>query len=474
MTLTRSFFVKHPKLATLLKFVPVFVMFWIVSWQKLDPDFGWHLQAGRYITSHGIPGHDIYSYTASSFKWIDHEWGYDVILANIFKLSHGWEILATLFATLWTLMMYVSGRKSSTLLLIIATFAVLPYAGIRPMVFTFLLFVALLKLSNHKSWRLKALIPLMFLVWANLHGGLILGLLVLIYFSYRDKDTKWLLVLVASILATFINPYGPSLYLEISRTIFDGSVHSRISEWGYMSFGWSSYLFIILWGFGFVLVDAPVVGTIIKNFIKRPFSWHKIDNFLLGPLTLLLAASANRNLTFFVITNLSQVDANLKHAFAMIPKKTNNIAKTVFILMIAGALYWGVRSCQSSFASFNIERGAGYPSQAVDYINEHGCGGGNIFNFYDYGGYLVWKLPAYKVYIDGRMPVWRDENGHRYMDDYWQMITDKELAKRQFKKYNISCMLVPVSRSKELIDYGKENKWFNAVEANGWVLMVRP
>lgn len=102
------------------------------------------------------------------------------------------------------------------------------------------------------------------------------------------------------------------------------------------------------------------------------------------------------------------------------------------------------------FRFFNIERGAGYPSQAVDYINEHGCGGGNIFNFYDYGGYLVWKLPAYKVYIDGRMPVWRDENGHRYMDDYWQMITDKELAKRQFKSITLAVCWCPLAEVRSL------------------------
>jgi len=473
MTLTRSFFVKHPKLAILLKFVPVFVMFWIVSWQKLDPDFGWHLQAGRYITSHGIPGHDIYSYTASSFKWIDHEWGYDVILANIFKLSHGWEILATLFATLWTLMMYVSGRKSSALLLVIATFAVLPYAGIRPMVFTFLLFVALLKLSNHKSWRLKFLIPLMFVLWANLHGGLIIGLLILIYFSYRDKDAKWLLVLLASILATFINPYGPALYLEIGRTILDSSVHSRIAEWAYLTFYWPSYLFTILWGFGFLLFDLSAVGRLLKEFIKHPFRWHKIDNLLLGPLTLLLAANATRNVPIFVVTNLSQVDDYLRQALAMFPKKLNRIAKGMIAIMIFGSLYLGVKSYQNSFTAFNVVRGAGYPSQAVDYINEHGCGGGNIFNFYDYGGYLVWKLPAYKIYIDGRMPVWRDENGRRYMDDYLRLIHDKEFMKSQFDKYNVSCMLVPI-KSKFLVNYGNHNKWIKAAEADGWVLLVRP
>lgn len=36
---------------------------------------------------------------------------------------------------------------------------------------------------------------------------------------------------------------------------------------------------------------------------------------------------------------------------------------------------------------------------------------GNIFNTYEWGGYLIWKLPKMKVFVDGRMPAWKDDFG---------------------------------------------------------------
>src|SRR4051812_10798096 len=64
---------------------------------RLDPDFGWHLQSGRYILAHGIPAHDIFTYTASNFAWINHEWLSDLLIVGLVALG-GYTAVAAAFA----------------------------------------------------------------------------------------------------------------------------------------------------------------------------------------------------------------------------------------------------------------------------------------------------------------------------------------------------------------------------------------
>src|SRR5262245_23781241 len=42
--------------------------------ETLDPDMWWHLRTGQLICEHGIPRHDVFSFTATDHTWITHEW----------------------------------------------------------------------------------------------------------------------------------------------------------------------------------------------------------------------------------------------------------------------------------------------------------------------------------------------------------------------------------------------------------------
>lgn len=90
----------------LKRFGPIFgfaalggLIFYVCA-ASIDPDFGWHLQAGRYILAHGIPTHDIFTYTAADFRWIDHEWLSDVVMALLFGAGGYW-LLAAVWAVIW-------------------------------------------------------------------------------------------------------------------------------------------------------------------------------------------------------------------------------------------------------------------------------------------------------------------------------------------------------------------------------------
>ena len=87
----------------------------------------------------------------------------------------------------------------------------------------------------------------------------------------------------------------------------------------------------------------------------------------------------------------------------------------------------------------------GYPYEAVIYLKENNMLG-NTLNFYGWGGYLVWYLPESKVFIDGRMPSWR-ENGYSVFEDYVSIALDKNketgLLSDYITQYSIKYALLP-------------------------------
>ena len=452
-----AIFKKYPNTWLGFKYLTVFCMFLAVCIQRVDPDFGWHLQAGRYISSHGIPTHDLYSYTASSFKWIDHEWAYDVLVATIFKLSYAKFFMAGIFASIWTLVIYLAvGQKSRASTLIVTTLAILPYAGVRPTIFTILFFLLLVKIASYKSWRTRLLIPLLFVIWANMHGGLIAGLAIMIYFAYRDLDFRWLGVILLSFLATLLNPYGINLYTEIVRTIFDSAVHAQIMEWASFKIYTPSLLYVALW---LVLYVHGEYKTIVR-FFKHPLTGTSrlSDNQMLGPIMLGLAMSATRNMPLFVVVTAKNIDDYLDKIKISLPNRYPKVNALLVSMLFLLLLSWFAVSFEQTFVTYVRDSGLVYPAEQVDMLKKIGCPG-NIFNDYNYGGYLVWKLPEHKVYIDGRMPVWRDEMGKRYMDRYYDVLTDRKYQQAEFNRYNIKCAVLG-NGNQQLIRYLRDDdRW---------------
>ena len=314
------------KINLALKFAPVFLVFFLLAWTSIDPDFGWHLQAGRYITAHGIPSHDIFTYTARNFHWIDHEWGNDVIVSILYGWG-GYGLLAAVFASLWTLALIIAGAKSRILVLLLAVAALTTYTGIRPIVWTVLLLALLLKIVMSRNIRAIWLIPLIFIVWANLHAGFIAGLAVLAFFAVKKRQKILTAVLGLSVLATFINPYGPGLYVEVARTTFDGSLHFQIAEWAVFYVPIAAAAFVCLWGAGFWLLRRK-----------------KLSNWLdVGPILFAASMSATRNIPLFVVATLNDLDKFYEEIKNQLPKKPNLptvIVKRLLALSVVGWLVY--------------------------------------------------------------------------------------------------------------------------------------
>ena len=95
-----------------------------------------------------------------------------------------------------------------------------------------------------------------------------------------------------------------------------------------------------------------------------------------------------------------------------------------------------------------------YPKEAVVFLKENDvCG--RLFNDYGWGGYLIWKLPSEKLFIDGRMPSWRwnaslPTEANWAMKEYSGVLSGENNLEKVFAKHGIGTVLVPVDRPESL------------------------
>lgn len=387
----------------------LFFSFNVKSFSFLDPDFGWHLRLGDYIFSYGIPKTDPFSYTMPHFPFIDHGWLTNILLAKLFPLLgvSGLSILICLLALL-IIVVYTQnypGKANLPLLLLLGGILT-NFIGIRPQIFDwgFAAFIFFLFFSPKLWQKYRFFLPFLMLLWVNLHGGFAMGIFLLfLYFVSSVFFTKKavfqdFLVLLFSLLATFINPYGPSIWIEVIRTISDTKLHQRIMEWMPSFFFFRPLLWI------YFLISIVFVIKAIKKLPKQ----HLFFYFVL----LILGLLSYRQMPFFLlysfpltilaISFFKKSVSTLKYA----KKRLLIVYKLLFVLII---ISWFVQY-YSLLPVF--KRPYFYPDKAILFLKKHPFEG-ELFAPYEWGGYLDWQYPEKKVFIDGRMPSWRGQSSFK-------------------------------------------------------------
>lgn len=449
---TRTYLGKRYKLRLGIDLGVLLILFWRGSFTRLDPDFGWHLRSGEYILRHGIPMHDIYTYTAQSYRWVNHEWGNDVILAVIYGAG-GYLLASVFYGALWTAAILLAANKRRLLSGIIAAIAIYPYVGVRPLAWTALFFSAVIRICNSKNIKNAWLLPPIFLLWANIHAGFIAGLAVIAYFAVRQRSYTLLKVLLLCAVVTLINPYGLRIYGEIAHTIFDPALHRQVEEWHSFYIARCSLLFIALW----------LTGLIAFQNWKKFWSWLGLSQILL-----ISSLSASRNIPLYVIAALGELGLFIDHAWKMLSglKSADSAARFFKSLIISAGLFLLAAFLSVTYFYDWGNRESDYPVKATAYLRAHPCGG-NLFNAYAYGGYLIWKLPNQPVYIDGRMPTWRV-----YMNRYEAVAQHPaQNYQAEFNRYDVRCVLLKDDQ-KKFIKLLENRGWHQAVAANGSTLLI--
>src|SRR5215213_10036218 len=213
-------------------------------------DLAYHLKVGQLmVAEHAVPRTDVLAWTTAGRPWLDQNWGAQLVLYGIWRLG-GFPLVAVVNALLsvaaWGLVAAACRRRTANLRVIagavfIGCVASLATFSARPQMFSLLLFSAelyLLEVARTRP-RVALAIPLLMVLWANLHGAFIVGIGLLaievvaaVWRRDRPGTARYLAVTVASVAALLVNPWGVrvlgyALSLPTSRV-----VTGLVTEWG--------------------------------------------------------------------------------------------------------------------------------------------------------------------------------------------------------------------------------------------------
>ncbi len=224
-------------------------------YELFDTDVWWHLRTGRWILEHHrIPRLDIFTFSSADRAWIDLHWGFQVALAMAHALGGvpGMILLSATAASVAVTLAVTARRRDWPSWVVVLCW--LPALALmatrfdpRPEVFSLVglaAFLAVLLRVEDRPAMAWAL-PIIQVLWVNVHGLFILGPIVLGCYwldrgarvmsrwaaddSGRETPPLWRHLAPASaavVLATLVNPYGirgAMLPLELLPKIADPS-----------------------------------------------------------------------------------------------------------------------------------------------------------------------------------------------------------------------------------------------------------
>ena len=449
-----------------------------------DYDWGWHFRYGEYLLATGhILKNDIFSWTMAGYPWINHSWLYDPIQYLLFKnfsflgLSLAGALVTLLAFYIGTAPYKISYWQKGILAIFftVLTSGVV-WQGLRSQVFAFLplsifmwLILKVCSIQNTQyripNTKYYLALPILFLIWVNLHGSFIFGLLIfgafLAYyylenffkkpFSFKlwiPKPLIWLtLSFLISVAITFINPYGYKVYLEALRH-FNNPLLPYISEWIPVQFPSSFYNIFIIY------------SLLLATGFARRKKLADIPLIIAALVTFYLAFGARRyNATYAVAT--LPLTAIILTDFKF---KLENYRATAFIFIIAVAVSLEIaffrRIPQYQIFAQSIGTYCSFGSNCSEgltkYLKENSPEGRG-FNFYDWGGYLIGRGVSAKLFIDGRMHLWQ-KGEYKVFWEYQQMYYEEDWER--FSQYQFDWVIAqPNSKVAAKIKTGELGQW---------------
>ncbi|MCX5721963.1 MAG: hypothetical protein NT179_08050 [Nitrospirae bacterium] len=471
-----------------------------------EPDFGWHLRTGLDLLRQGgvLPALDPYSHTMPDWPWVEHAWLTDLIIGTFYSLSGALGVIlffAAVTAGAWLVasLSVHCNRTYRLLACALSLWVALPFLGARTQMVTLLGLAALLVMlerNKNEQSRVLWLIPPLFLLWANLHGGFTAGLFLLGLVAASSATVKvvvarvpglaarldeaipswptiWQLVVAAGIasLVTLVNPYGWRLYGEIIDSLSNRFMLDSLQEWQPLSLN-------SLAGRSYAIYLAGL-GLAMAAWYRRiePVRW------MLWSVFLILSLRHMRNIPFFLLVTLPLCAELLARGLGQLTSWLRLDAVPARQWLLAGTLAGGLflvwlgpdhlqRVVQSGLQPAEYFKGTAYPIEAVQWVRSHReLVGTRLYNDYTYGGFLLWWLPEEKIFIDGRMPAWRS-GSRRIFQDYVALSLTDPPSLSILSAYSVDWAIV---KKKSLLDeaLARETAWRLEYEDGKAAIYVR-
>jgi len=299
-------------------------------------DYPWLLESGRAVIAQGgLPGTDIFSWTHGEDEWVQYQWLFEVGLVYVVDLfGVDWMIrlfmllvvvmyvLIPLFGAVPRRVPYVLTVSVGSVALLIITINM----SIRPgLMTTLFLLIQYVTLAGMRRGRLShggfAIIGVMYLLWGNIHMGVILGVISLALmlagdmlektgrrrFEPADPDVEgqplapriYLAMIGLAIAASLVNPYGLHIYERIIDLSSQTSHTVNVEELQALNMQWGQgqLLMLLFGGFMVALTFSRralaaqeilhiVVFTAMALFAARLVLWPALFFVLILPKAL--------------------------------------------------------------------------------------------------------------------------------------------------------------------------------------------
>lgn len=346
-----------------LYFPATLLVFLVVLWAKAvyppasgiaDPDFYWHLTTGRWIIDHGaLPSIDQFSWSMPGESYTITQWLGEYAMALLFNAGglHATKAASVFLAGAtiwlgWRAAMFFINNSMMALTLSILCNVVNLVTPLRPQIASFACMALLAYLvagwSKTHNWRYLAPIPLVMALWANLHGGYVVGGIFLALFCagqlaealhhkalFAARRPLILLFGIAAIavMATLANPYGLGAWKSV--LLVSGLQSSSVIE------EWKPVQITTEMGWFLLFIVMPFLLALLAN--RRP----PITQVLLGAVFLFFAASANRQVAFagaimpFIAASMLAGTPSFEKIQATV---TNPSRPVLFAVLVAGML----------------------------------------------------------------------------------------------------------------------------------------
>jgi hypothetical protein len=414
-----------------------------------DPDIWWHLRNAEVLMqSHAVIHHDFYSFTATGARWINEAWLSELPyylgwrwfgIRGIYLVMLG-EVELTLLGVFGLAYLKSKNVKAAFVASWLAVWLATVSFGPRTLLAGWMCLVAeLFILAQYKQGKDRTwLLPPLFVLWANLHGSWLIGMVLLSMFCAagllqgtwgRLQATRWTptqmrkLALAGSlsVAGLFLNPYTYHLVSYPFNFAFKQKLNvNHVDEW--MSLDFHSVRGKII----FLMLVATIVLALVR---KRRWGLDELAFLLLG---FYAAMTYSRFLFLAAIVLTPMLARELDFLPPYHPEVDKTWLNAILIAALLGFCIWRFPS-RGQLMRDTIQN---YPVKALDYLQQFQPEG-RVFNDCLWGGYLIWNVRNIPVFIDSRIDIY-EYNG--VFADYLDAMGVKNTLEI-LDKYNIRYVL---------------------------------
>ena len=448
------------------------ISIFLVSRFVLDTDYFWHIKAGCEMFKNEVLTHDIFSWFVSGKYWMSHEWLFEIYL-YIYKIIFGnYHTIAyvgsSIFLLIFILFIFNKDSFSKNIFYTLFFFVLFATMGLafiqaRPHMISYS-FIALavylcLDLYNNKDSKKIYFLPLISILWSNMHGGssnlsyifcIIFLICGLISFKFKKIESdriskkqiyRYLLVSILCMIGICINIHGFKMFIYPYENILDTTMINNINEWQPTSLGvmyhYVYYIYLL-----FIIMSMLISSKKIKliDFVLLLFVSYlgikSVRFWLYSPIVM----------SFIIFDYVKEIKVSNLPIY---------ILSSLIVLILGVSIY--------NFKYVNITNKLNLNGEVIKIIKKEKPN--RLFNMYEYGGELIYNdIP---VFIDGRADLYSKYN----FKDYLDIANLNNDYKKLIDKYDFDYLLI--NKKANIYNYLKYESSYNILYENKNLILYK-